>query len=670
MKKTHVNKPLTLIKKRGITLTVILLTWWLPALAQVDAEQVLAIGRNVLSMDDYMLSIQYFNQAIKAKPYLADPYFFRALAKLELEDYKGAEEDCTAAIERNKFKTESYKLRGFARQYLGRNREAIDDYDVGLRHNPSDKYFLYYKSVAQTELKDYSGADSTFAVLLRHYPRFDEGLGARARLNALRGDTAAAIADLDKAIEASPSSLQPYLLRAEIKSGLKKWEEALADMDKAVNLRPKEADFYVNRAFIRYNLDDFFGAMSDYNYTLELEPHNEGALFNRGLLRYEVKDLDRAAADFKEVLRMSPDNFHAPYNMGLVELERSKPKEALGYFRRIADRYPRFYPVYYAQAEALRDMGDMRAAMQNVRTADKLVKRYVKNPEKNPLDRPAVQAGRANSSGDGSPENEMSDTEVMDRFNQLVTVGSASRTSLSYNEKIKGRVQDRDIAVEPEPSYSFSFLAGTASLKSTSNYFHELDNFNQREYIRQRVWLMPGESFSGGAESMEKIFGVADYYEQAVARPDARPADFFALGVARTMLKDYEAAVKAFNRALETTPDFTMALMGRAFARSRIPENRLAALVAADYDSALRLNPRLIYAWFNKGNLAYGAEDYTSALSCYSNAIEIDPSFGEAYYNRGLTYLRMGNRRQAFADLSKAGELGVVPSYNLLKRMK
>ena len=79
---------------------------------------------------------------------------------------------------------------------------------------------------------------------------------------------------------------------------------------------------------------------------------------------------------------MSPDNFHALYNMGLVELERSKPKEALGYFRRIADRYPRFYPVYYAQAEALRDMGDMRAAMQNVRTADKLVKRYVKNPEK------------------------------------------------------------------------------------------------------------------------------------------------------------------------------------------------------------------------------------------------------------------------------------------------
>ena len=66
--------------------------------AQVNAEQCVTIGRNVLSMDDYMLSIQYFNQAIKAKPYLSDTYFFRGLAKLYLEDYKGADEDSTLAI--------------------------------------------------------------------------------------------------------------------------------------------------------------------------------------------------------------------------------------------------------------------------------------------------------------------------------------------------------------------------------------------------------------------------------------------------------------------------------------------------------------------------------------------------------------------------------------------
>ena len=73
---------------------------------------------------------------------------------------------------------------------------------------------------------------------------------------------------------------------------------------------------------------------------------------------------------------------------------------------------------------------------------------------------------------------------------------------------------------------------------------------------------------------------------------------------------------------------------------------------------------------FNKGMIYYESADYTSAIQCFNEAIRIDPDFGEAYYNRGLGYMQQGNRRQAFADLSKAGELGVLPSYNLLKRMK
>ena len=75
-------------------------------------------------------------------------------------------------------------------------------------------------------------------------------------------------------------------------------------------------------------------------------------------------------------------------------------------------------------------------------------------------------------------------------------------------------------------------------------------------------------------------------------------------------------------------------------------------------------------SWFNKGNILYESGDFTSALRCYTEALQTDPQFAEALFNRGLTYLRMGNKAAAFADLSKAGELGVLPSYNLLKRMK
>ena len=89
----------------------------------------------------------------------------------------------------------------------------------------------------------------------------------------------------------------------------------------------------------------------------------------------------------------------------------------------------------------------------------------------------------------------------------------------------------------------------------------------------------------------------------------------------------------------------------------------------ADIDQVIKLSPEMPIAYYNKGVMFIERQDYTSALTALNKAIELNPAFGEAYYNRGYVYFRLGNRELGSADLSKAGELGVVPSYNLLKRM-
>ena len=61
-------------------------------------------------------------------------------------------------------------------------------------------------------------------------------------------------------------------------------------------------------------------------------------------------------------------------------------------------------------------------------------------------------------------------------------------------------------------------------------------------------------------------------------------------------------------------------------------------------------------------------KDYRAALVDYNKAIELDPRFSEAYYNRGLTNIFLGNNRQGIQDLSKAGELGIFSAYNVIKR--
>ena len=84
-----------------------------PAHAQLNTDRITAIGRNALYFDDYVLSIQYFNQVIKLKPYLSEPYLLRAIAKIQLGDYIGAEMDCNAAINRNPFQPGAYYTRGY-----------------------------------------------------------------------------------------------------------------------------------------------------------------------------------------------------------------------------------------------------------------------------------------------------------------------------------------------------------------------------------------------------------------------------------------------------------------------------------------------------------------------------------------------------------------------------
>eukprot|EP00975_Prorocentrum_lima_P002153 467294-Prorocentrum_lima.AAC.1 len=72
----------------------------------------MAIGRNALYFEDYVLSIQYFNQ--------------------------GAESDCSEAIERNPFVVSAYQVRGLARIQQNNFAGAIEDYTKALEFDPEN----------------------------------------------------------------------------------------------------------------------------------------------------------------------------------------------------------------------------------------------------------------------------------------------------------------------------------------------------------------------------------------------------------------------------------------------------------------------------------------------------------------------------------------------------
>ena len=89
----------------------------------------------------------------------------------------------------------------------------------------------------------------------------------------------------------------------------------------------------------------------------------------------------------------------------------------------------------------------------------------------------------------------------------------------------------------------------------------------------------------------------------------------------------------------------------------------------ADIDRVIALSPRMAIAYYNRGCVLAEMGDVDGSIQAFTRAIELEPNLGVAYYNRGYQYLQAGDSRNGTADLSHAGELGIVPSYNLLKRM-
>lgn len=644
--------------------------------AQVNTDQVLRIGQNSLYLEDYVLSIQYFNQVIAAKPYLAQPYFFRAIAKLSLDDYRGAEEDASMAIQKNPFITNAYEVRGIARQNLGRHREAIEDYDRALEQLPENRGILFNKALAEEEIEDYEAAEKSFSTLLKAYPRFDNGYIGRAKLRLATGDTIAALDDINRALELNKNATNAYVMRADIAiSSSKDFAKALADMDEAIKLQPQFAGFFINRAFLRYNLDDYFGAMADYDYAIQLEPLNATALFNRGLLRAEVHDNNKAIDDFSKVIGLDPDNYHALYNRALLYKDIADYKSSVADLDKVIEAFPDFSGAYFVRSESLRLMGETAKAERDYRKSLALSRQPVEN------------TGDEGALGNDAPETQ---EDVANRFTSLVTIANNAQVKEEYNTAgIKGRVQDKNVIIEIEPYFTPSYYVTTTEIKEVPYYIKEIDDINATRMLRFVVMVTNHEPQLNDEEAIARHFKSIEYYNSYISTHTPRAIDYFGRAMDYYTLRNYQAAIADLNKAVELAPDFTLAYFLRANARLKnadvtsIGDNNnhddsrlrmqttkmVNTEVMNDIDKTIELSPRMPFAHYNKGNLLVANGDFTSAISAYTKAIELKPEFGEAYYNRGYLYLKLGNREAGIADLSKAGELGIVPSYNLLKRM-
>jgi tetratricopeptide (TPR) repeat protein len=123
---------------------------------------------------------------------------------------------------------------------------------------------------------------------------------------------------------------------------------------------------------------------------------------------------------------------------------------------------------------------------------------------------------------------------------------------------------------------------------------------------------------------------------------------------------DYAKAMANLNEAIRLNPNVATAYYDRGLTYAKIGDRERAL---ADYTEAIRLDPRHVVALRDRGLIYASVGDLDKALADFNEAIRVNPMYTWAFNSRGYTYQLKGDYDRAMADYNEAIRLD--PRYAL-----
>ncbi len=628
--------------------------------AQWNTSSMLRMGQNAIYFDDYVSAIDNFNSIIRLKPYLSEPYFFRGLAKLNLDDYDGSIRDFSQAIELNPNYFHAYTYRGVAYSNMGKYEDALEDYAEAIALDPTVAYVYAQRGITEAQLGKYEEAEKDYSKALMIDPKLLPAYLNRAIVREKLDNVEGAMADCNSAIHLNMFSDDAFGLRGYLYYQQKDYHNAIEDFNRALKANPENKKILMSRAMAWYAMKKYPQTMADYDEVIRLDSNYIFAYYNRAMLKAEVGETNAAIRDLDKVVDMNPDNILIYFNRGLLKMEIRDWYGAYDDFSESIRLYPDFVKAYIVRAAVEQELGNTASADEDRYMALNIMERYKKMKE-----------------GD---RNALVDTTA--NFRKLVDINARYD---DIRDVINGRVQDKNVIIELQGVFYVQYMSLDSLRNGKVQYYNKhIMAYNQAHDYNPAITLCNKTQHypEGFAES-----AIARLSESIAGQEE--PDSYLLRGSFYLGLQEYPKAIDDFTAVLGKDPRNLLALFNCANARmlmfdyiesveDKAPrvvgeqenDNRKVdySSVLEGYNKCLEIDPDFVYALFNIANVYAKNGEIDKAISAYSQVIAKDKDIAEAYFNRGLLYIYTGQKAMANVDLSKAGELGIVSAYNIIKR--
>lgn len=364
---------------RKIFLLLLVLAAWLPgyrAQAQLNKAYFFYAGRSFLIESKYRDAIEVLNILLRADSTAYEGYFLRGIAKYNLDDLIGADQDFSEAIRKNPVFTTAFQYRAITRMRMGNYDDALRDFQEAIDLRPDLPGPYYSRGVTYLLSQQFEKAIEDFNTFIRYDNKVSDAYINRGTSYLYLKDTTRALEDYNTAIRTNYFDPAGYNRRGALYMAQKKYDLALADFDKAVGYDSTYVPSYFHRAMVYSSTKRPVQAIEDFSRAIALDSTNALTYFNRAILRTQIGDYNRALDDYNRVAFYSPNNVLVYYNRAALYAQLGDYEAAIRDYSRAIELYPDFANAYLGRSSLRYMTNDLEGSRSDKQTAERKIAEY------------------------------------------------------------------------------------------------------------------------------------------------------------------------------------------------------------------------------------------------------------------------------------------------------
>lgn len=277
-------------------------------------------------LGQYSTAIIQFNKSIELDPDFPPSWLNRGIARLGLEDYKGASMDFDQAIAIRRGYALGYILRGITDYKLGNIKAMLSDLEIGLQLDfkalskvldlaeeavglaidkaPENANYYYARGYAYFANQQYRAALSDFTTAVKMVSGSSEFLKYSGAIKIFLDDAEGARTDLNMALSINPDDPEIYDYLGILMSDI---EEQPARAQEYFSLAIEQDDtnplYFFHRSKSSLELRDYQAARDDINLALYMDHHSGDYYALRGHIKMQMgSQAEDYCLDFRRAL--------------------------------------------------------------------------------------------------------------------------------------------------------------------------------------------------------------------------------------------------------------------------------------------------------------------------------------------------------------------------------